>query len=447
MTPHASAPTEALFGIDPMLYAGILFVLTYILIMSERVNRAIISMGAAALMILGGVLTQEAAVDGVDFNTLGLLSGMMIIVAITRQSGVFQFLAVWSAKRVNASPWGILLMLVLVTAVMSALLDNVTTVLLIAPVTLLITDELKISAYPYLFAEIFASNVGGAATLIGDPPNIMIGSAVGFGFNDFILNLGPVVLALLLLLLIPFYLIWGRKLTTTDERRRKILKYEEADAIKDSRLLKQSLFVLALVIGGFVVGHDYGYMPATIAMFGAALLLFITNLPRSAAEQTKAVDKIFAEVEWITIFFFIGLFIVVYGVETTGLLKMVADEVLHLTGGDMAMTTIAILWVSAVVSALVDNIPFVATMIPMIENMGPSMGGPDVIEPLWWALALGACLGGNGSLVGASANLIVAGFAERSGQPIRFLPFMLLAFPLMIFTIAVSTAYIYLRYL
>lgn len=447
MSPHSSATPEVIFGIDPVLFAGVLFALTYILIMTERVNRAIISMGAAALMILGGVLTQEAAVEGVDFNTLGLLTGMMIIVAITRQSGVFQYLAIWSAKRVHASPWGILVMLVLVTAVLSALLDNVTTVLLIAPVTLLITDELKVSAYPFLFTEIFASNVGGAATLIGDPPNIMIGSAVGLSFNDFLFNLGPIVFVILPLLLIPFYLIWGRKLETTEERRSKIMKYEEADAIKDKRLLLQSMSVLALVVAGFVFGHDAGYQPATIAMFGAAVLLLITNLPRSASEQTKAVDKTFAEVEWITIFFFIGLFIVVYGVEETGLLEMVAREVIAMTGGDMAMTTIAILWVSAVVSALVDNIPFVATMIPLIENMGGMLGESTSLTPLWWALALGSCLGGNGSLIGASANLIVAGFAERSGQPIRFLPFMLLAFPLMIGTILISTAYIYIRYL
>jgi Na+/H+ antiporter NhaD/arsenite permease-like protein len=447
MSPHTSASPEVIFGIDPILFAGVLFALTYLLIMTERVNRAIISMGAAALMILGGVLTQESAVEGVDFNTLGLLTGMMIIVAITRQSGVFQYLAIWSAKRVHASPWGVLVMLVLVTAVLSALLDNVTTVLLIAPVTLLITDELKVSAYPYLFAEIFASNVGGAATLIGDPPNIMIGSAVGLSFNDFLFNLGPVVFVILPLLLIPFYLIWGRKLETTEERRSKIMKYEEADAIKDKRLLLQSMGVLALVIAGFVFGHDAGYQPATIAMFGAAVLLLITNLPRKPSDQTKAIDKTFAEVEWITIFFFIGLFIVVYGVEETGLLEMIAQEVIVMTGGDMAMTTIAILWVAAVVSALVDNIPFVATMIPLIENMGGMLGESTSLTPLWWSLALGSCLGGNGSLIGASANLIVAGFAERSGQPIRFLPFMLLAFPLMIGTILISTVYVYLRYL
>jgi len=447
MTPGTESVPEVIFGLEPMWFAGGVFLLTYILIMSERVNRAIVAMAAAAIMILGGVLTQEAAVRGVDFNTLGLLTGMMIIVSITRKSGIFQYVAIWSAKRVDARPWGILVMLVLVTAVLSALLDNVTTVLLIAPVTLLIADELKVSPYPYLFTEIFASNVGGAATLIGDPPNIMIGSAVGLGFNDFLFNLGPIVLLILPMLLIPFYLLWGRKLQTTPERRQKVMRYEESDAIKDKLLLWQSLVVLALVIAGFIVGHDLGYQPATIAMFGASLLLLITNFPRKASEQSKEVDRTLADVEWITIFFFIGLFIVVYAVESTGLLEMVAHHVIGLTGGDMAVTTITILWVSAIVSALVDNIPFVATMIPLIENMGDMLGDQESLTPLWWSLALGSCLGGNGSLIGASANLIVAGFAERAGHPIRFLPFMLIAFPLMLVTILISSFYIYLRYL
>lgn len=414
--------------------------------MSERVNRAIVSLLAAALMILGGVLTQEAAVEGVDFNTLGLLIGMMIIVAITRRSDIFQFLAIWSAKKVKANPWGILVMLVIVTAFLSAMLDNVTTVLLVAPVTLLITDDLKINAYPYLFAEIFASNVGGAATLIGDPPNIMIGSATGLGFNDFVTNLAPVIFIILPLLFIPFYLIWGRKLHASEEDRQSVMNYNEADAILDKRLLWQSLFVLTIVVTGFVLAHDLKQQPATIAMFGAALLLLISSLPGSASLQSKAVENSFTEVEWVTIFFFIGLFIVVYGVERTGLLEMVAHEVLALTDGDAGKTAIAILWVSAVVSALVDNIPFVATMIPMIENMGDMLGRESLL-PLWWSLALGACLGGNGSLIGASANLIVASFAERSGQPIRFLPFMLIAFPLMLMTIAICSVYVWIRYL
>ena len=443
---HNTHEMDVIFGLSPVWFAGGLFVLTYLLIVTERLNRAIIAMMAAALMIIGGVLTQEAAVQGVDFNTIGLLTGMMIIVGIMRDSGVFQYLAIRSAKVVNADPWGILVMLMLVTAVLSALLDNVTTVLLIAPVTLLITDTLKINAYPYLFAEIFAANIGGTATLIGDPPNIMIGSATGLGYNDFLFNLAPIAVFILLVSMIPIYLIWGRHLKADPELINKVMMYREIDAIKDWVLLKKSLFVLALVMFGFIVGHDYGYQPATVAMFGAALLLVLHCLPHDQEKQTRLVARSLGHVEWITIFFFIGLFILVYGVETTGLLEMLAHQVIELTDGDKTVTAISILFVSAVASAIVDNIPFVATMIPIIKSMAASFGGTEELQPLWWSLALGACLGGNGSLVGASANLIVAGFAERSGQPIRFLPFMLMAFPMMLASVCISAVYVYFRY-
>jgi len=384
--------------------------------------------------------------QGVDINTIGLLTGMMIIVGITRESGVFQYLAIRSAKVVKADPWGILVMLVIVTAFLSALLDNVTTVLLIAPITLLITDTLKLNAYPYLFAEIFASNIGGTATLIGDPPNIMIGSATGLTYNEFLFNLAPIAIFILLVTLIPLYLIWGRHLKAEPELINKVMMYREIDAIKDWVLLKKSLFVLTLVMLGFILGHDYGLQPATIAMFGAALLLVLHCLPHGQEKQTQMVSKALGEVEWITIFFFIGLFILVYGVESTGLLEMLAHKVLELTGGDKTVTAISIMFVSAMASSIVDNIPFVATMIPLIKSMAASFGGSEELIPIWWSLALGSCLGGNGSLVGASANLIVAGFAERSGQPIRFLPFMLMAFPLMLLSVLISSIYVYLRY-
>ena len=444
---HDAHQADVIFGLSPVLFAGSLFVLTYLLIITERLNRAVIAMMAAALMIIGGVLTQEAAVKGIDFNTIGLLTGMMIIVGITRDSGVFQYLAIRSAKVVKGDPWGILVMLMLVTAFLSAMLDNVTTVLLIAPVTLLITDTLKLSAYPYLFAEIFASNIGGTATLIGDPPNIMIGSATSLSYNDFLFNLAPIAVFILFVTIIPIYFIWGRHLKADPELIDKVMQYREIDAIKDWLLLKKSLFVLTLVMFGFIVGHDYGYQPATVAMFGAALLLTLNCLPHSQEKQTELVARSLCDVEWITIFFFIGLFILVYGLETTGLLESLAHKVIELTDGDKTVTAIAILFVSAVASAIIDNIPFVATMIPLIKNMAASFGGSEGLIPLWWSLALGACLGGNGSLVGASANLIVAGFAERSGQPIRFLPFMLMAFPLMLASVSISAVYVYFRYL
>ncbi|MCP5419085.1 MAG: ArsB/NhaD family transporter [Gammaproteobacteria bacterium] len=436
-----------LFGLNPLWLSTILFVLTYVVVMTERVNRAIVALLAAGLMIISGVLSQEEALHGVDFNTLGLLIGMMVIVAITRQSGVFQYLAIWSAKRVNAHPWGILVMLCLVTATTSALLDNVTTVLLIVPVALLITEQLKVSPYPYLFSIIFSSNIGGTATLIGDPPNIMIGSAVGLSFNDFVFNLTPVIVVILAITLLLIYFIWGRSLYSAPEDRQRVMAFNEREAITDSRLLKQCLIVIGLVVTSFALARQLGLEAATIAMFGAAILLLLQNLPQKPDDQSKNVHHAFSEVEWVTIYFFIGLFIVVHGVDVSGLLKLLGKYLVEATGGNLHTTAFAILWASALLSAMIDNIPFVATMIPLIKSMAPTFGGPEGLMPLWWALALGACLGGNGTLVGASANLVVAGFAERAGQPIRFVRYTLVAFPLMLISIAICTIYLYWRFL
>jgi Na+/H+ antiporter NhaD/arsenite permease-like protein len=438
---------QVIFGWDPFWVSSILFVATYAVIISDKVNRAIVAGLGASLMVTLGILNQSTAVSGVDFNTLGLLAGMMVIVAITRGSGVFQFVAIWSAKKVNANPWGILVMLSLVTAVFSSLLDNVTTVLLIAPVTLLICHELSIKPYPFLFAEIFASNIGGTATLIGDPPNIMIGSAIGLSFNDFLFNLAPIVPLILAITLGIIYIVWGRDMSATAQARERVMNFREREAISDPMLLKQSLFVFTLVIAGFLLAHELQLEPATIALFGAAVLLLLSNLKNNAEDQSEEVHKIFGEIEWITIFFFIGLFITVKGIEEAGVLQVLADLVINHTGGDMTITALAILWVSAIASAVVDNIPFVATMIPVIKSMAPTFGGAENLMPLWWSLALGACLGGNGSLVGASANLIIAGFAERAGHRIRFLPFMLMAFPMMLLSIVISSFYVYLRFL
>ena len=430
-----------------MWVAAILFIITYGVVMSEKVNRAIVALVAAGLMIILGVLNQEAAIRGIDFNTIGLLIGMMLIVAITRQSGIFQYLAIWSAKKVNANPWGILVMISLVTATTSAFLDNVTTVLLVVPVTLLITEELKVKPYPYLFSMIFASNIGGTATLIGDPPNIMIGSATGLTFNDFAYNLTPVILVVMAATLIPIYFIWGRHLRAAPEDRQRVMQFNEFEAIKDWRLLKQCLSVIGLVILGFVFAKLLHLEAATVAMTGAAILLLLANFGHDPEHQSKHVLEAFNEVEWITIFFFVGLFIVVHGVDSTGLLKLLADKMLAMTGGDLKATAMVILWSSAVLSAIIDNIPFVATMIPLIKAMAPTFGGPEGVMPLWWALSLGACLGGNGTLIGASANLVVAGFAERAGQPIRFMRYTLVAFPIMLMSIFICMYYLEWRYL
>jgi len=439
-------PPVSILGLTPLALSLAVFVLTYAAIISERINRSIVALLGAGLMVFSGVINQSEAFRGIDLNTISLLTGMMVIVAITQKSGVFQYVAIAATKAVRADPWGLMLMLCLVTALFSALLDNVTTVLLIAPVTLLITDALRLKPYPYLFAIIFASNIGGTATLIGDPPNIMIGSAAKLSFNAFLVNLAPVALVILLLTLAGFWWIWGRKLTASAEDRRQVMAFNAREAITDMRLLRQSLLVILLVIAGFVVAHPLGQEPGTIAMFGAALLLLIRVIGKGSEEQTHEVHRSFGEVEWVTIFFFVGLFVLVAGIEKAGALEIMAHHIVAWTDGDFAATAVLILWVSAIVSAVVDNIPFVATMIPVIQNMG-GVFGPERLEVLWWALALGACLGGNGSLVGASANLVVAGFAERAGQPIRFLPFMLMAFPLMLLSIAVAHLYLTLRYL
>jgi len=443
---HATAH-GAIFGLQPAWIAVSILLVVYGAIMMEKFNRAVLSLLGAGLMILCGVLTQAEAVAGIDFNTIGLLTGMMVIVAISQKTGMFQYVAIRSAKIVNGHPWWILVMLAVVTAVFSAFLDNVTTVLLIAPVTLLITDALDVKPYPYLFSQILASNIGGTATLIGDPPNIMIGSQAHLSFMDFLVNLTPVIPPILLLTLGAIWLIFGRGIRASEEARAMVMAFNEREAIKDVPLLKKSLAVLGLVIFGFMVSHSLHLEPASIAMFGAALLLLL----RTWGEDLEAKDHHFhatmGEVEWTTIFFFVGLFIVVTGVEHVGVIAWLAEKTLGLTGGDFNATVAAILWISALASAVIDNIPFVATMIPMIQNMAPAFGGEQALVPLWWALALGACLGGNGSLIGASANLIVAGFAQRAGHPIGFVQFTRHALLLMLMSIGLAHVYLYLRYL
>ena len=444
---EAPATGHVLFGLDPLWVATALLIATYAAIMSERLNRAIVALLGAGLMITLGLLNQEQAVAGIDFNTLALLTGMMLIVAIARRSGVFQYVAIVSAKAAKASPAGILFMMGVVTALLSALLDNVTTVLLIAPVTLVICRELNVKAYAFLFTEIFASNIGGTATLIGDPPNIIIGSAAGLTFMDFVHALTPVVAIILLVNCVLIHLIWGRSMSATAEARARVMALDHRDAITDRGLMRKSVFVIALVILGFVLAHNLHMEAGTIALFGAAILLMLDNLGRPVEDQHHRLIETFNEVEWITIFFFVGLFIVVAGVEHAGLLKRLADWLVSITQGDLQVMGLSILWVSAILSAIIDNIPFVATMIPVIKNMAPTFGGEQALLPLWWALSLGACLGGNGTLIGASANLTVAGIGERAGVPFRFVEFAKVAFPLMLISIAISHVYLWWRYL
>ncbi|MBK7662006.1 MAG: ArsB/NhaD family transporter [Sterolibacteriaceae bacterium] len=440
------AHSSVIFGLDPLWLATVVMIVTYGVIISERLNRSIIALLGAMLMIMLGLLTQEQAVAAIDFNTIGLLVGMMIIVSITRKCGVFEYLAIWSAKLVKANPAGILAMLAVVTAVASAFLDNVTTVLLVVPVTLVITEALSVNPYPFLFSQIFASNIGGTATLVGDPPNILIGGQVGLSFNDFVLNLAPVIVVILVVHVISMHFIWGRGMSAAADLRARVMGFDEKKAITDPRLLKLASLVLALVIVAFVLARQLGLESGTIGMGGAALLLMLDNIGKSAEHQSENVLKVYNEIEWITIFFFVGLFIVIAGVEHAGLLKLLADKLLAATGGDFTVTGMSVLWSSAVLSAIVDNIPFVATMIPMIKAMAPAFGGPEGLMPLWWCLSLGACLGGNGTLIGASANLTVAGIAERNGVPFRFMTYTKIAFPLMLIHVAICNAYLMWRY-
>jgi len=442
---HIAIP-EVRFGLDAMWVSAGLLAITYAVIISEKVNRSIVALVGAGLMVLAGVLDQAEAIRGIDWNTIGLLTGMMILVSIARRSGMFECVAIWSAKVAKAHPARILLLLQITTAVLSAFLDNVTTVLLVVPVTLAIAKELKVPPYPFLFAEVFASNIGGTATLIGDPPNILIGSQVGLDFNAFVLHLTPIIAVVMLAQAGMIHALWGRTLKTAPEREARVLAMSATDAIKDRLLLRQALLVLAAVILAFVFARPLHLEAATIAMLGAATLMLLDNWAHHSERASHNIHQTFSDVEWITIFFFIGLFIVVHGVEVGGLLKYVADQLVMATGGKLANAGFAILWVSAFVSAIVDNIPFVATMIPVIKSTAPAYGGPGPIEPLWWCLSLGACLGGNGTLIGASANLTVAGIAERNGVPFRFLTYTLYALPMMTVSVAICHVYVWWRY-
>lgn len=429
-----------------MWLSGILLIIVYGFLISEKINRAVVAIIGACLAIYLGLLNQHEALAKVDWNTLWLLIGMMMLVSITAKTGVFQYVAIRSAKLVKASPVGILMMIIVITALFSALLDNVTTVLLITPVTLLITEQLGIKAFPYLFSTILASNIGGAGTLIGDPPNILIGSKVHLTFGDFIIHMAPIAVVILAVITVVLTLMFAKNLHATPNARAKIMQFNERDAITDTTLLKKCAFVFALVILGFFVGHGLGIEPGTIALSGAGLLMLLAFGGENAEHQAEKIHHAFGEVEWVTIFFFMGLFIIVGAVEHSGLLDLLGNELMAITGGDVVKMALMVLWVSAILSSFLDNIPFVATMIPLLHTAQSQMPAGTEFSPVWWALALGACLGGNGTLIGASANLTVAGFAEKAKQPISMIQFTKYAFPLMLVMIAMSHGYLVLRY-
>lgn len=421
-----------------MTLAILIFLAAYALIIAEKVNRAVVALLGGTLVMVLGILSQEKAVEYVDWNTLGLLLGMMIIVDLTRRSGVFEYIALQAVQLTRANPVSLLIVLGLITAFLSAILDNVTTVLLIVPVALSIARALDISPYPFLITQIFMSNVGGTATLIGDPPNIMIGSQTHLGFVDFIVNLGPVVLFLLILLSGVFYFLFRKSFTVDEKLKKEILTLDPREKIKDYRLLKISLVMVGLTILGFGLHQVLHLESATVALFMAMVFLAVTR---------EEIEEVLLAVEWPTIFFFLGLFIMVGALEETGVIELIARWGLQVTEGNLLLTGMFVLWLSAIASAFLDNIPFVATMIPLLKAMGEMGGFPaEAMDSLWWSLALGACLGGNGTLIGASANVIVAGIAEKEGYPLSYRRYFIYGFPLMLLTVLVATAYLLLFY-
>ena len=416
------------------IIAVVIFAVTMAAIMTEKIHRTAAAIAGAILLILTGVLSVESGFSYVDGNTLGVLIGMMLFVTVVKNSGIFEYIAIRAAKAVKGRPWALMALFMVITALLSAFLDNVTTVLLIGPMTLAITNMLKLNPVPFFMTQILAANIGGTATLIGDPPNIMIGSAAGLSFNDFILSTGPAVLLVMLATVACFYFIYGRKLQVTQEAREIILGLDETKAIKDRPLLIKSVVMIVLVVLGFVFHAQLHLESCTIALTAAAIMLLID---RQDLEETVA------GVEWTTILFFTGLFVVVGGLQETGVIQLLADWLMSATHGSLALTLVIILWFSALISAFLDNIPFVATLIPLILAMGNS--GMD-IAPLWWAVSLGACLGGNGTLIGASANVVLSGISTRHGYPITFASYLKVGFPLMLVSILISTAYLLLRY-
>ena len=416
-----------------IILACSIFLIAYVFIIFEKLDRSLIAFIGASLMILTGIISQEHAFGHIDYNTIGLLIGMMIIVMVVKRTGLFEYMAIRAVKIAKGDPKILLIFLSIVTGILSAILDNVTTILLIIPITFDIAKDLHISPVPFIITEIFASNVGGTATMVGDPPNIMIGSSVGLKFIDFIKIDATIAIPLLFLTTFIFALIYKPMLTTTEEAKEKVLRMDEKSAIRDKNLLIKSIVVLALTFIGFILHGVLHYESATIAITGAVVLLSISKLNP---------EKILHEVEWSTIIFFSGLFMLVGGLQEAGVIKLLAQWVLNITHGNLVLTTMSILWVSAIASAFVDNIPFVATMIPMIKDMGELSG--INLTPLWWALSLGACFGGNGTIIGSSANVLAISMAGERGHKITFKKYFKVAFPMTILTVAIATLYLYL---
>lgn len=416
------------------IVAVAVFVVVMITIMTEKLHRSLAAITGAMIVLALHVMPFDAAMEHIDFNTLGVLLGMMLFVSVVKLSGVFEFLAIKCARLAKGDPWKIMLLFVLLTAVLSAFLDNVTTVLLIGPMTLTVCKLLDVNPIPFFMTEILASNIGGTATLIGDPPNIMIGSAAGYSFFDFILYDAPAVAIILVAILGVFYALYGRKMNVDDEHKARIMELDEHAQIKNRRLLKQSVVMTALVVVGFMAHGALGLESCIIALGAAGIIMLISG---------ESIEEALSNVEWTTLSFFAGLFVIVGAMAETGVIEMLAHALIDATGGNVFVTMLVLLIGSAVISSFLDNIPFVATMIPILLAMEST--GMDV-TPLWWAVSLGACLGGNGTLIGASANVVLSDISKKHGYEITFAKFFKTGFPIMLLTILIAGVYLVVRF-
>ena len=413
-----------------------IFVFIYILFVTEKVNKSIaVLLGASFYLVLHFIPFHEA-VEHIDTNVIFLLMGMMLIVKITEQCGVFEYVAIKAAKAVKADPTRFLIVLFIITAFFSALLDNVTTVLLISPVTLLLTTQMEIAALPFIITEILASNIGGTATLIGDPPNIMIGSAAQLSFTDFIANVAPVVIVISAVTIVILLFVFRKSLTISRENKERILMMDESKMIHNRKLMKKSLTVLGGVLVGFLLHGALETEPSVIALIGACILIIWAE---------EDMEELLQKVEWDTILFFIGLFIMVGVLEYAGIIDGLAEWMIRLTGGQMRTTSTLLLYFSGIFSGILDNIPLVATFIPVVKLVGAGQAAAD-LNPLWWSLSLGACLGGNGTIVGASANVIMFGFAKKNKVPLTFGSYLKYGVPITLISLVISYAYLMLRY-
>lgn len=418
-----------------VIIALVVFILTFVFITTEKLPNALAAMFGGFLLVAFHILSQEEAIAFIDWDTIGLLCGMMITVGVMRKSGLFEFIAIKGIKITGGNPWRILVVLSVVTAVLSAFLDNVTTVLIIVPLTFAVADTININPLPILISEVLFSNIGGTATLIGDPPNIMIGGATHLGFTDFIWVNVPVVIVVSLVTFWLLRIIYRKKLISVEVNKEKINAFDEKRALKDKAFYIKNLVVFGLIIIGFTTHHQHEISLASIALGGGFLLMIVTN---------QDPEEILKEVEWPTLFFFIGLFVIVGGLEKTGIITYLADQMMVVTKGQMSLATQLVLWMSALSTTFINSIPYTATMISVIENMGNSIGGD--VDSLWWALSLGACFGGNGTIIGAAANIIVAGFTQKTDYPLRFVEYLKVGLPMMLVSVFIASGYLYLRF-